>query len=243
MRAAAFTDPGRVRQSNEDSVFADQESGLLIVADGMGGHAAGEVASNLAIQIIAGCLRQPLPFGERPPEIAASLLSQAIDQANLAIRARAAQDPLLHGMGTTLVVAICRADSISLAHLGDSRAYLIRGGQIRQVTHDHSLVAQMVSAGEITEEEARKHPLRNLITRSLGSASSAQPDLQLLEWLPGDYLLMCSDGLTNMVEDEEIAGLFCAGGAALPQVCEQLIALANARGGNDNISVVVGWNG
>jgi protein phosphatase len=243
MRAAAFTDPGRVRQSNEDSVFADQETGLLIVADGMGGHAAGEIASGLAIQIITDFLRQPLPFGERQPEIAASLLSQAIDQANLAIRARAAQDPMLHGMGTTLVVAICRGASFSLAHLGDSRAYLIRGGQIRQVTEDHSLVAQMVKAGEITQEEARKHPLRNLITRSLGSASSAQPDLQLLEWLPGDYLLMCSDGLTNMVEDEEIASLFGAGGAGLPQACEQLIALANSRGGNDNISVVVGWNG
>jgi protein phosphatase len=243
MRAVACTVPGRVRPANEDSVFAVQETGLLIVADGMGGHAAGEVASNLAIQIITDCLRQPLPFGERPPEIAASLLLEAIEQANLAIRVRASQDPLLHGMGTTLVAAICRAESISLAHLGDSRAYLIRGGQIRQATQDHSLVAQMVNAGEITPEEARKHHLRNLITRSLGSAASAQPDIQLLEWLPGDYLLMCSDGLTNMVEDEEIARSFGAGGAGLTQACEQLIALANSRGGNDNISVVVGWNG
>ncbi len=243
MRAAAWTDPGRVRPSNEDSVFADPKTGLLIVADGMGGHAAGEVASGLAIQSITSFLQDGLTQDELPPGTALGLMGQAIEQANLAIRARAAEDPTLRGMGTTIVLAICRSQAIWLAHVGDSRAYLIHDGEIRQVTQDHSLVAQMVSAGEITAGEARRHHLRNLITRSLGAPGNSQPDLQTLPWLSGDHLLMCSDGLTSMVEDGEIAQVVRASGGELPRTCEQLIALANARGGVDNLSVVLAWNG
>ena len=241
MRAAARTDPGRVRPANEDNVFADPEAGVLMVADGMGGHAAGEVASELAVRTISGILTGPEAAGPAGVE-APQILRQAIQRANAAIRTRAAEDLASRGMGTTVALVLARDARLWLAHVGDSRVYLIRAGEIHRLTQDHSLVAQMVKAGQITAGEARKHHLRNVITRSLGFEAAVEPEIQTLEWIEGDYLLLCSDGLTGMLEDEEIARVVTAGGADLPAVCRDLIALANERGGTDNISVVVARN-
>jgi serine/threonine protein phosphatase PrpC len=242
MRAGAVTDPGRVRPANEDSVYADAGAGILIVADGMGGHAAGEVASDIAVTMIARILSEELPPGGVETGVISSLLESAVEQASAAIRTRAAGDPSLHGMGTTVVAAVVRGEQISLAHVGDSRAYLIHEGQIRRLTHDHSLVADLVRAGQITPSQARKHHLRNVITRSLGFEVSARPDFQAVGWEPGDWLVLCSDGLTNMLEDDEIASAAGSADTDPEAVCRRMIALANERGGTDNISVVAALN-
>ena len=239
MKAAAVTDPGQVRPANEDSVFADPDAGLLIVADGMGGHAAGEVASGMAAETIAAFLRQKLPASGTLVLDAPRLLGEAVRRADAAVRERAAADPTLHGMGTTAVVAVCRDDELALAHVGDSRAYLLHEGKLRRVTEDHSLVARMVSAGTITPAEARTHHLRNVITRSLGFEGNAEAEVQILEWVRGDLLLLCTDGLTGMAEDAEIEGILAGHGADVEAGARALIDLANAHGGTDNVSAVV----
>ncbi len=239
MKAAAVTDPGQVRPANEDSVFADPDAGLLIVADGMGGHAAGEVASGMAAETIAAFLRENLPASGTLVLDAPRLLSEAVRRADAAVRERAAADPTLNGMGTTAVVAVCRDDDLALAHVGDSRAYLLHEGRLRRVTEDHSLVARMVSAGTITPAEARKHHLRNVITRSLGFEGNAEAEVQILEWVRGDLLLLCTDGLTGMAEDDEIESILAGHGANVEAAARALIALANAHGGTDNVSAVV----
>ncbi len=242
MIAAAATDPGRVRPNNEDSVLADPEAGILIVADGMGGHRAGEVASSLAVRTIHGTLSAPAPAPEGGSPDTQSLLARAIAEANHAIWLRAAQDPTLRGMGTTVVVAVCHGSRLWLAHAGDSRIYIFRRTGLSVLTQDHSLVAQMVRAGEITAEEARRHPLRNVISRCLGTEPTVQPDIQTLEWAPGEVLLLCTDGLTGMLEDDEIERILGAAGADLALVCRNLIAAANECGGKDNISVILARN-
>src|SRR5260370_30903087 len=182
MKVASMTDAGLVRKTNEDSFFADARLGLLIVADGMGGHAGGEVASRVAVATISALLKAGTPDGN-----AGGLIRGAIEQANTAILAEAEADPALQGMGTTLVLAFCRGDSIHLAHVGDSRAYLIRDGSIQRLTEDHSLVAQMVKAGQLTAEEPPHHHLPNVVTHSLGNQKIAEPDLSVVEWNPGDF--------------------------------------------------------
>ena len=237
MKAASMTDQGRVRKTNEDNFFADEALGLFIVADGMGGHAGGEVASRVAIATISELMKAGLTDGD-----ADSLIRSAIDHANTAIRAQAEADPTLLGMGTTLVLAFCRGDAIHLAHLGDSRAYLIRDGSIQRLTEDHSLVAQMVKSGQLTAEEAPRFHLRNVVTRSLGNQKLTEPDLAVVEWNAGDYLLLCSDGLTNMVGESELRSLISAGGADLERSCQQAIERANQNGGRDNITAVLAYH-
>jgi protein phosphatase len=239
MKAAAMTDVGRVRPANEDCVFADPEAGLLIVADGMGGHAAGEVASSIAARTIANSLRGAMPDAVALVLDAPRLLGEAIRRADAEIRERAAADPALNGMGTTVVVAVSRGDEVAVAHVGDSRAYMFGMGGLRRITRDHSLVARMVDAGTISAEEARKHHLRNVITRSLGYAENAEADVQMLTWMGGDILLMCTDGLTGMLEDSEIESIAGAHSADLDAAARALIGAANARGGTDNISVIL----
>jgi len=243
MRAAAGTDRGRVRLTNEDSVLADAASGILIVADGMGGHRAGEVASAMAVSAIHESLKQapaaPGPTGLDVP----GLVQTAIEEANQAIWSRAAADWDLRGMGTTVVVVFSPEESLWVAHVGDSRAYLARPNELTRLTQDHSLVAQMVKAGEITPEEARSHPLRNVISRCLGTERTVQAEIQELAWAPGDTLVLCSDGLTGMLADEEIERVLRDTGEDLEAACRRLISLANDRGGRDNISVVVARKG
>jgi protein phosphatase len=237
MKVASITDPGRVRKTNEDNFFADEALGLFIVADGMGGHAGGEVASQIAIATISELMKAGLT--EADPD---GLIRSAIEQANTAIRAQAEADPALHGMGTTLVLAVCRGNSIHLAHVGDSRAYLIHNGSIQRLTEDHSLVAQMVKSGQLSATEAPRFHLRNVVTRSLGNQKLTEPDLALVEWNAGDFLLLCSDGLTNMVEDSELRSLISQGGADLERSCREAIERANQNGGRDNITAVLAYH-
>lgn len=241
IKVFALTDTGRVRPSNQDCVYACAEEGLLIAADGMGGHAGGEIASDLAVRSITELLRGALP--DQPGALATYgpfLLRDAIRQADAAVRDRAISEPSLAGMGTTVVVALCRPEGIVVAHVGDSRAYLLRGDGLLQVTRDHSVVGHMVDAGTISAAEARRHNLRNVITRCLGGQGHAEPDVRLLNWMPGDILLLCTDGLTNMLEDQEIEQILRAEADDLAACARRLAALANDRGGADNISVVLG---
>ncbi len=242
MKVAALTDRGRVRPNNEDLVYADAEKGILIVADGMGGHAAGEVASRIAVETIARLLTGFILSGEMASGSGGPLLRRALLEANAAIREKAASDPALYGMATTAVAAVCRGGDVLLAHLGDSRAYLVRDGRLRRLTCDHSLVEEMVQAGRLSEREARHHHLRHIVTRSLGVDEVARPDLAESEWAPGDILLLCSDGLTAMLDDEDIAAAFASRSCDLQETAVALVEEANRRGGYDNISVVLALN-
>jgi serine/threonine protein phosphatase PrpC len=239
MRVAAKTDIGRMRTHNEDHLLVDEQLGLLIVADGMGGHAGGEVASRVAVEAVAAYLEQHLA-GPMPAGQIAELLQAAIRTADDAIWVSARVQRALRGMGTTIVLALCQGDQVHLAHVGDSRAYLLQGGELRQLTEDHSVVAELIKAGLLTPGGARSHPLRHQITRSLGRRE-AVADLHCITWQRGDYLLLCSDGLTTMVEDHHIAELIRRCGPDVQAACEALVAQANANGGEDNISVILAY--
>ena len=226
--AAGVTDVGRVRDGNEDD-FLDQADrlGLVAVADGMGGHRAGEVASATALE----ALRAAVAAGEP--------LREAIEGANEAVLEKSESNHELHGMGTTLTAGMLGADgSLTVGHVGDSRAYLIRGGELRQITDDHSLVEEMVRGGELTPEQAEVHPQRSIITRALGIDPQVDVDVYPVELQPGDRILLCSDGLTTMVRPEEIANIL--GREPDPRRAAQLLVdAANAAGGEDNVTAVI----
>jgi PPM family protein phosphatase len=205
MKVAAKSDVGRVRTNNEDCLLIDEPLGLLVVADGMGGHAGGEVASAMAITAVAAYVKTYVGRREPAPHMAA-LLQAAIRTADEAIWTHAHTHDNLWGMGTTVVLALCQGEQVHIAHVGDSRAYLLHRGKFRQLTEDHSVVAQLIKAGRLTPQRGRTHPLRHQITRSLGSRE-AVADLLCITWQAGDYLLLCSDGLTTMVEDHDIKEL------------------------------------
>jgi PPM family protein phosphatase len=240
MKVAAKSDVGRVRTNNEDCLLIDEPLGLLIVADGMGGHVGGEVASAIAITAIAAYVKNLL-VGPEPANRMAALLQAAIRTADEVIWAQAQTHRKLRGMGTTVVLALCQREQVYIAHVGDSRAYLFHHGELRQLTEDHSVVAQLIKAGRLTPRRARTHPLRHQITRSLGSRE-AVADFLCLPWQGGDYLLLCSDGLTNMLEDHHIEELILQGGTNVQAACEALVARANTNGGKDNISVILAYN-
>jgi serine/threonine protein phosphatase PrpC len=234
MRASALSDVGQRRAANEDRYVLAADLGLYVVADGMGGHTAGQVAAELAAQAAVDALRTLV-------DASASLaekLRYAVAAANREIFATARAKPALQGMGTTLVALLVGEERIALAHVGDSRAYLIRGGRIRQLTDDHSLVAELVRRREITPRAARGHPHRHVLTRALGVRRAAEPDLAELTPTPGDTFVLCSDGLTGHVGDDEIAETVLAA-ADLDAGCDRLIDLANSRGGEDNITVLL----
>jgi PPM family protein phosphatase len=239
MKVAARCDIGRVRNNNEDCLLVDEPLGLLIVADGMGGHAGGEVASAMAVAAIAGYLKGRLA-GPEPDGQTAALLQAAIHTANEVILTNAHAHRELRNMGTTVVLALCHGDQVHIAHVGDSRAYLLQHGELCQLTEDHSVVAQLIKAGQLTPRKARSHPFRHQITRSLGSRE-AVAELRCVTWGQGDYLLLCSDGLTNMVQDHHIAELIRQGGTDVQATCEALVTRANANGGKDNISVILAY--
>jgi PPM family protein phosphatase len=237
MKVAAKSDIGRVRTNNEDCLLVDERLGLLIVADGMGGHAGGEVASALAVGAIAAYVKGHLA-GAEPTNQRAALLQATIHTADEVIWTTAHTHRELQDMGTTVVLALCQGDQIHIAHVGDSRAYLLHDGELRQLTEDHSVVAQLIKAGQLTPRKARSHPLRHQITRNLGRRG-AVADLHCVTWQRGDSLLLCSDGLTNMVDDRHIAELILRAGTDVQAACEALVARANANGGKDNISVIL----
>jgi protein phosphatase len=234
LRSAAVSDVGLRRRANEDCYALAADLGLYLVADGMGGHTAGQVASELAAQAAVGALRTLV-------DASASLtekLRYSVAAANREILETAQAKPELSGMGTTLVALLAGPQRIALAHVGDSRAYLVRGGRIRQLTDDHSLVAELVRRREIPEAAARGHPHRHVLTRALGVRRHVEPDLAELTPAANDVFVLCSDGLTGHVRDEEIAETLRQE-AELEAACERLVDMANARGGDDNITVVL----
>ncbi|HEV3130121.1 MAG TPA: Stp1/IreP family PP2C-type Ser/Thr phosphatase [Solirubrobacteraceae bacterium] len=221
------TDPGRQRRQNEDSAYA--RSPLFVVADGMGGAQAGEVASHIAVEVF----EQGLPDTGNPEE----RLAQRVREANRQIHDRSLAEHGREGMGTTITALWLEDSQVSIAHVGDSRAYLFRDGELRRLTQDHTLVDELVRRGKLTEEQAAEHPQRSIITRALGPEKDVDVDTVTYEVRPGDVLLLCSDGLTGMVSEERIAKVL-AGAPTLEQAGNQLIDEANAAGGRDNITVV-----
>ncbi len=232
---AGNTDVGVVRSGNEDNFLLDCAQGLFIVADGMGGHAAGEVASEMAVGIIAkelGSLR-----GLSDAEAAARMRS-AIRKANAAIFDRTLAEHDKRGMGTTTTVMVLFSRRFMIGQVGDSRAYLLRGGEFLQLTKDHSYVQEQVDAGLLTPEQARTHPYSNVITRCVGANEDVAPDIYFGNLEAGDVVLLASDGLTGMLEDEQLAGIMS--GEDNPESCvNRMIADANRRGGLDNITAIV----
>jgi PPM family protein phosphatase len=225
--AGSATDVGRVRTGNEDAYLVDEGIGLIAVADGMGGHQAGEVASSTALE----ALRAAVTGGDQ--------LRDAIVRANDAVWEKSGADEGLRGMGTTLTAGTMAAGgTLLIGHVGDSRAYLLRDGELRQVTSDHSVVAELVEAGEITEEQAELDPRRSMITRALGVEPGVDVDLIPLELLPGDRVLLCSDGLTTMVREDQILAILRRE-VDPTRAASALIDAANANGGADNITTVV----
>lgn len=242
MRAVGVTDVGRVRKANQDSFFVDPESSLLVVADGMGGHAGGEVASQLCIQKIQAHLAAEQrhltgTIDHHPDPRVASVLANAVNHASTKIYERALEEPHLRGMGTTATLLKVVDGYAYCAHVGDSRLYLVRSGFIFQISNDHSLVSEQVRAGLLTREEAELHHLRNVITRSVGYQEEEDVDKFSFPLEDGDFFVLCSDGLHGKVSDMEISKLIQKDGldAARP-----LVNLANERGGEDNITVVIG---
>ena len=247
IEAFGLTDVGKKRKHNEDAYALDAEEGLFIVADGMGGHAAGEVAAKITVETIGefiAATRQkeeatwPFKYNHEL-HFNSNRLAVAIEKANERVMSAVAAQPWLKGMGTTVVAGLLNEKILSLAHVGDSRAYLYREGELTLLTDDHSWVQEQVSAGILTEEEAKTHPLKNVVTRALGGGPSVSPDLREMEFSRGDAFLFCSDGLTTMLSDEEIRDSVSAAHDQEPQaLCEALVELANQKGGVDNITVV-----
>lgn len=237
LKTFSVTNIGRKRKLNQDYVYTSEKPvgqlpNLFIVADGMGGHNAGDYASKLAVTTM---VEKIIESQESEP---AGILGQAIDRANAAVWESAAANPELEGMGTTVVAAACYGDTLHVANVGDSRLYVIDGHEIRQITKDHSWVEEMVRRGGIGREEARNHPDKNIITRAVGTEDTVKADFFSVQLKEGDLILMCTDGLTNMLEDEEIR-MILNGARDIVEKAEELVRRANENGGRDNISVIL----
>jgi protein phosphatase len=237
VRFHSRTDPGRVRPGNEDAFLADGEAGLFAVADGMGGHAAGEVASRLAIEALPG-LHEAGPARPDTPADGRKWLASLVARANRAVYEAARSNPDQRGMGTTLTVLYIRPPVACFAHVGDSRLYRFRDGRLQQLTRDHTWVQEQVDAGLLSPSQAQVHPHRSMLTRAIGIAEDVAVDSGDVDVEPGDVFLLASDGLSSMLSDEEIAGVLARDGA-LDAMADALIEAANARGGYDNITVVL----
>lgn len=236
LKSFSVTDIGKKRKLNQDFVFASEEPvgnlpNVFIVADGMGGHNAGDFASKCTVETMVKEMKSS--FEKSPIRI----LSKAIRVANDRIRRKASEDESLYGMGTTVVAATCMGKYLQVANVGDSRLYVINEA-IRQITRDHSLVEEMVRMGGIDREAARNHPDKNIITRAIGARDTVEIDFFHEELKSGDIVLMCSDGLTNMLDDEEI-GRILKGQGTIEERAEKLVEAANNNGGKDNIAVII----
>jgi PPM family protein phosphatase len=243
LTTALRSDKGRVREINEDAVAEAPELGLVVLADGMGGHNAGEVASALAVSTILESMRAGWPYrAELPPDAGApegALLRRSVEVAHGAIREMADSQPQYEGMGTTVVACLFCNGRIVAAHVGDSRLYRLRGNELKQVTRDHSLVEDLIAKGFYSREEARQNVRRNILTRALGSGESITVDILDEPVEVGDIYLLCSDGLTEMVTDDEIRLTLQKFSASLDRAAEELVALANEHGGKDNVTVAL----
>jgi len=243
----AVSDVGRKRKGNEDSLVVNAEHGLFVVADGMGGHAAGEIASKVAVDSINEfvCLTGSdeeitWPFAlEDDISYDGNRLKTAVRYANRKVLETTKTKTEYEGMATTVAAVMVEGDKVNLAHVGDSRVYLFSDGSLQQLTSDHSWVNEQLQSGIISPDQARTHPLRNVVTRALGGKADLQVDLQVQTMHAGDMLLMCSDGLTTMVSDEDITQVLADAGADIDKGAQDLVAAANERGGEDNITVVL----
>ena len=232
MKWSQVTHTGLVRPNNEDAFLAEPAMGLFAVADGMGGHRAGEVASRQAMENLRRYFRRPEPAD--PGEA----LAAAFSAVNASILAAASAKRAWRGMGTTCTACLVRGDDLWVAHVGDSRAYLVRGSALTQLTEDHTWVLELLKNGQLTDEEAKSHPRRNMLVRALGAEASVQVDLRHVGLMPGDRILLCTDGLTNQVTPGEITHIL-SGTADLEATVKQLIDRALALGGLDNITIVL----
>jgi serine/threonine protein phosphatase PrpC len=246
LEIASCTDPGMVRSHNEDSIAADAANGLVVLADGMGGYNAGEVASGMATTVIVTEMQQilsnarPFDVDQRTnQEIATRLVREQVLKANTSIYQAAQSQPQYAGMGTTLVTCLFFDNRVLVAHLGDSRLYLSRGGGFKQVTRDHSLLQEQIDSGLITAEQAKKAQHKNLVTKALGIDPTVEPEIHEYPTKPGDIYLLCSDGLCDMVEDDDIGMTLQALGGNLKLAAQQLVQMANDNGGRDNVSVIL----
>jgi serine/threonine protein phosphatase PrpC len=243
----ALSDVGRKRKGNEDALFLNEQHKLFVVADGMGGHAAGEVASKVAVEAIAefveltgGNQEITWPFGlDDSISYEGNRLKTAVRHANSRVLEATRQSAEYEGMATTVAAVLVDGDVANLAHVGDSRIYLWSGGEITLLTRDHSWVNEQIENGAISPEQARSHPLRNVVTRALGGRADLLVDIQSRRMAKGDMLLLCSDGLTTMVPDEDIARVIGESDGDVAQAARALVHLANDRGGEDNITVVL----
>jgi PPM family protein phosphatase len=245
---AVVTDKGLRRTSNEDSHCERSDIGLFVVADGMGGHVAGEVASSVAVDAIQSFIAEtahadrnrtwPFPF-EPSLSLEANRLKAAFKLANRKIASKIAEANDLRGMATTASAILAGATSGCVAHVGDSRVYLLRHGTLEQLTHDHSWVEEQVRAGTMSPTAARQHPWRNVVTRALSGGEDPEVDVTEVHPEPGDRYLLCSDGLFSVVGDQQIAEILGAESQSLQEICASLIDAANAGGGPDNITALV----
>jgi len=234
------TDPGRARENNEDAVVVDVDTQLCVLADGMGGYNAGEIASGMATAFIKSEMARWLSEAGRGAKVKEirRALEICVDNANRSIFNAADSNPQYSGMGTTLVVGVFHATTLVLGHIGDSRCYRLRNGEFAQITKDHSLLQEQIDAGLITPEQAVGSSIKNLVTRALGVEDAVMLDLNEYEVEAGDSYLMCSDGLSDMVDDAEIASIL-GGSNPMELKADSLVAAANEHGGRDNISVLL----
>ena len=238
MQITGLTDPGLVRDNNEDAIDWVGEQGLLILADGMGGHNAGEVASQLAVETCKHSMSAALPDVQTDDAMTLAL-AHAVSQANIAVYESSLHNTGQHGMGTTLVLACIQQRQLQFANVGDSRLYRYRDGELEQLSKDHSLVAEWVEKGFISAEEARKSDQKNIITRAVGLNADVEVDFYEFELSDGDLCLLCTDGLTDVVEDGTISTLIEQHYDDLDNLPRALIKSAKQAGGPDNISVIV----
>ncbi|MCG6552691.1 MAG: Stp1/IreP family PP2C-type Ser/Thr phosphatase [Candidatus Magnetominusculus sp. LBB02] len=237
--SSGLTDQGHVRKRNEDSLMVDDDYGLYIVSDGMGGHAAGDMASKTVVEVLPALLRRNLKNATdlQSPQVEQGI-TLAFTELNEQVRLLSKSKPGMSGMGATVVLALFKGDQALIAHMGDSRAYLLRGGTFAQMTTDHSVVQVLIDSGEITSSQAAKHPARGKITRCIGVSGEVIPDIQVRKTFPGDKFLLCSDGLTGLVDDNAILKILNKH-ADLAAACRELVNAANIAGGIDNITVVL----
>jgi PPM family protein phosphatase len=246
LEIASHSDAGMVRSHNEDSIAADASKGLVVLADGMGGYNAGEVASGMATTVLVTELQHLLE--ERSPHevdvesglpLAQRLLREQIAKTNTSIYQASQSQPQYAGMGTTLVVALFYDNRMTVAHIGDSRLYRLRGDEFKQITRDHSLLQEQIDSGMITPEQAKMSQNKNLVTRALGIDPTVEPEIHDYETQPGDIYLLCSDGLCDMVSDDDMGMVLQTLSSNLKLCAEHLVQMANDNGGRDNVSVIL----
>lgn len=241
---ASHTDTGLVRSHNEDAIAICPEAGLLVLADGMGGYNAGEVASQMSVDIVTRRIKEMrsatwFPHTPWQASVPMKWIKEAVAEANAQVIDQANQNPDNFGMGTTIVVALCYLDRLVIGHVGDSRAYRFRDGNLQLITHDHSVLQSQIDAGLITPAEAQFSPIKNLITRAVGSSDEIDVEVHDHQMLDNDIYMLCSDGLTDMLDHVQVQLVMRELGNDLETCCKTLVYLANRQGGLDNISVVL----